>query len=366
MRRALATLRAESGQFIPISTMVMLSTIVFLVAIVNVYKIAQAKLKVQNLADATALNVASSMVASSLNVQADRNKWLNHLYAGMPDPNDLPTQNGQDPCADFYGGKMLPPLSCAENNTSNANNHKAEAMRNGYIFFSDDGAKAYAQLVHTINLAQELFQNVYNNFMGAGNQTGSGSSLSGGGSLWQNLQTDIPDLNDPSIHFAVWNNSSGEQTLGQQLSQNSVDSLKGSGPLVGSSMTPLKMTPHNVKVLIWQKTGTWLTGYNPFGHIEEKTLGDLAGEPKGVGWMQFDPNDANQPKISVASASGGTSQQLGVGVMVRKDVSLMGLPPYAVVAKAKAYVVNGSGQVATPNAEHPRFDPKFWVKLAKP
>ena len=47
----------RSGQFMPISAMVMFSTVVFMVAVVNVYKVSQAKLKVQNLADAAALTI---------------------------------------------------------------------------------------------------------------------------------------------------------------------------------------------------------------------------------------------------------------------------------------------------------------------
>src|ERR1051325_10408989 len=60
----------SAGQFLPITAMVMFSTVIFLVAVVNIYKITQAKLRVQNLADATALNIASQM-ASSLNKISD-------------------------------------------------------------------------------------------------------------------------------------------------------------------------------------------------------------------------------------------------------------------------------------------------------
>ena len=53
-------IRSRRGQFIPITAMIAFTTVVFLVAVMNVYKVAQAKLKVQNLADAVALNIAST------------------------------------------------------------------------------------------------------------------------------------------------------------------------------------------------------------------------------------------------------------------------------------------------------------------
>src|SRR5438105_1869864 len=65
------------GQFIPISALVMFTIVTMMVAVVNVYRVARAKLKVQNLADAAALNIASQIV-HSLNTVTDRNEYLNH------------------------------------------------------------------------------------------------------------------------------------------------------------------------------------------------------------------------------------------------------------------------------------------------
>ena len=70
----------RSGQFIPISAMVMFTAVMFLVAVANIYKVTRAKLKVQNLADAVALNVASQM-ASSMNKVTDLNEFMNHMVA---------------------------------------------------------------------------------------------------------------------------------------------------------------------------------------------------------------------------------------------------------------------------------------------
>jgi hypothetical protein len=61
--------------------MVIFAVVVFTTAVVNVYKVAKAKLEAQNLADAIALNIASQQITGMFNVIADRNEWLNHLYS---------------------------------------------------------------------------------------------------------------------------------------------------------------------------------------------------------------------------------------------------------------------------------------------
>jgi hypothetical protein len=156
-------LRSSAGQFIPITAMVTFTTVIFLIAVVNVYKVAQAKIKVQNLADAVALNVASQM-ASSMNKVADLNEWMNHMVD--PGPNGTPSKPGTIPdCRNI--NPDLPPISCAENPNANSSLN---------MFTTKGTAASYALLVQTINQAQQQFINAYNNFIGAGTLSNGSAS----------------------------------------------------------------------------------------------------------------------------------------------------------------------------------------------
>src|SRR5882762_2190713 len=79
--------RTERGQFVPISAMVMFAMVVFMFAVVNIYKVSRAKLQIQNIADGAALNLAAQQ-AQAYNTVSDRNEWLNHMTASIPSPTE--------------------------------------------------------------------------------------------------------------------------------------------------------------------------------------------------------------------------------------------------------------------------------------
>jgi hypothetical protein len=153
----------SSGQFIPISAMVMFTMMIFMIAVVNVYRVSRAKLKIQNLADAAALNLASQQ-AQAYNLIADKNEWLNHMVAGVPSPSDPNAPAGIRDCSLFNDANktLIPGVSCAENN-GGKNKKTADlwAARDPvfqrHIFYSVNGARNYAMVVHTVNEAQRLF-----------------------------------------------------------------------------------------------------------------------------------------------------------------------------------------------------------------
>src|SRR5688572_13232299 len=93
-------LKRNSGQFIPISAMITFSMVIFMVAMLNVYKISRAKLKVQNLADAAALNLASQK-AQAFNIVANRNEWLNQMTKDVPSPSDPNAPRNVQDCSRF-------------------------------------------------------------------------------------------------------------------------------------------------------------------------------------------------------------------------------------------------------------------------
>ena len=79
--------------------------------------------------------------------------------------------------------------------------------------------------------------------------------------------------------------------------------------------------------------------------------------------------DPNQPMIKLGGASNKT--RIGVGAMVGRSVQVPVFGTIPVVAKAQAYVVEGSGQTAAmapdpmnPGVQRPVFKPTYWVKLA--
>src|SRR4051812_15218864 len=109
------TLRSTRGQFVPISAMVMFTSVIFMIAMVNVYKVSRAKLKVQNLADAAALNLAAQQ-AQAYNVVSDRNEWMNHMIGGAPSPSDPQAPANFRDCSVFNAANavLIPGISCAE------------------------------------------------------------------------------------------------------------------------------------------------------------------------------------------------------------------------------------------------------------
>src|SRR5437879_4769063 len=165
---ALRLLRGRSGQYVPMTSIVLYTAVLLMIAGFNIYKIAKAKLQVQNMADATALAVAS-MEAKAVNTVVDRNEWLNHMYSKdcRPNSNSLP----------------------------NISNPKKE--------LNEKSAEAYANLVATINRAQKMFRIAYDNFLGVKNPTASNGS---GAAALVDILREIDGLWDPYIlHVSVYN-----------------------------------------------------------------------------------------------------------------------------------------------------------------
>jgi hypothetical protein len=153
------TLRSDNGQFIPISAMAMFVMVVFLVALVNIYKVSKEKLKLQNLAEAVALNMAGQQ-AQAYNTIADRNEWLNHMLPGIDSPSDT-TNAAIETCQAFSARNptAIPGISCVENPFDPQQN--LAMARSRHIFLSRDGAIQYALSVYAVNEAQRKFIEAY-------------------------------------------------------------------------------------------------------------------------------------------------------------------------------------------------------------
>jgi hypothetical protein len=347
-------LRNRSGQYIPITAMVAFTTVVFLVAVVNIFQVAQAKLKVQNLADAVALNIASQM-ASSMNKVADLNEWMNHpVDMG---PNATPSKPGSVPdCHNI--NPDLPPISCAENTNDSGSLNK---------FTTKGTAASYATLVQTINQAQLQFISAYNNFIGAG--TGSNSSISTQSSLNSILFSDIPELGENGTSIFVWNSQSGKATP-QDIQKSAAlltGNFKRAANLNTSGMQPLNFQVRSMKVTY----KTTVPILNIPGPDITKSLGQFLTSGNSnvpdVGWME---PSADQPSISVSSSNGGKTR-IGVGAVVIRAIPVPLFGTVIVKAQAQAYLVSGSGRtgdmVPDPNNPallRPVFQPTYWVKLA--
>jgi hypothetical protein len=371
-------LKRNSGQFIPIATMVLFTMVVFMVAMVNIYKVSRAKLKAQNLADAAALNLAAQQ-AQAYNIVADRNEWMNHMVAGGETPTSGP--NAPDnPCVGLDTRYLLG-ISCVE---ADARYHSVDTMkRSRHIFHSKSGTENYANVVKTVNDAQKLFVRAYNSFInGSG---GGSSSLAGAGSMEELLKNDIPELkNDPSIQLFTWNDHSAEGSAvgAAQSLLGSREKMGGAGggAAVKSLMQPLSFAVKNIHVaryrarcgqfpfIGWRciKNQNIETGplasvlYNSGGLSPDQYVGYMIPCDNGSGC--FD-NGKAMPKINT-----GGKTRTGVGVYVVKEVNLPGYGYYKVGARAKAYIVEGSGGSGRKNEsnihEIPRFSPTYWVKLA--
>src|SRR5258708_15018012 len=203
------TLKRNSGQFVPISAMIMFTMVIFMIAMVNVFKVSRAKLKVQNMADAVALNLASQE-AQAFNVVADRNEWMNHMLAGADSPSDPRARGDLQDCTAFNERNriLIPGISCVENTgvpDLGGSPAQVQKLMSRHLFHSQDGAANYASLIQTINEAQFLFVQAYNSFLGVRSGSSSGSSTAAPANFEGLLKKDIPDLNDPSFHLITWN-----------------------------------------------------------------------------------------------------------------------------------------------------------------
>ncbi len=351
MRLPLFRSLGRSGQFIPISAMVMFTTVVFMVAVSNIYKVTRAKLKVQNLADAVALNISSQM-ASSMNKAADLNEWMNHFID--PGPNGPASQPGKPPpCVGI--DPNLPPLSCAENRLGSKNLNMFASIRN---------AQSYGKLVQTINKSQDLFSNTYNNFIGAGTSSRGGSA---NGSLWSILLSDIPDLKD--THVIVWNTKPPTQQPAMASNANS-----NAPPLDTNGMQELKFKTHDIIIGYWNEK--CVLGICHKTNPQYRTLGDVVlfgekgegknnvvPEPFKIGWKEFDY--ANSPHLDNLPVA-DKNPRVGAGAEVSMTVQ-MAWRTITVSARSQAFVVKDSGVMGIdPSIDllRPVFKPTYWVKLA--
>ena len=357
------------GQFIPISAMVMFTIMVFLFAVVNVYHVARTKLKVQNLADAAALNLASQE-AQSYNVVTDRNEWMNHMTAGIASPSDPNAPANVKDCSVFNMGHpnnlLIPPVTCVEN-TLDPHSTTVFSRRvwdaRGNPGTATDGAIGYAMLVHTINVAQKLFVQAYNSFLGVGGGVGQGN-INATTNFEDLLKTDIPDLDpavNPNIHLVAWNSGQPSQ---QQLTN--MTQPKGSPNFNSTMMRGLNFNvDHDISTRYQTNKSiesTTLSGLL-FGKVNYGTNSQMKGPlfgqtPESVGWMV----PGEQPTISIQKQQGGESQ-IGVGVYVSETIQLPIIGSLSVGAQSKAYLVKGSG-VMGDQGGIPVFRPTYWVKLA--
>jgi len=331
----------QRGQFIPMAAMVMLSVTVFMVGIVNVYRISRAKLKAQNLADAVALYIASQMT-QSMNHVADRNEWMNILYANPNDPNS--TSASSDPCV---VPKNSPPgLGCFASGRANSGQYE-------YVFSNLQTVQDYARLVQTINQIQTLFMNSYNMLLGA---NGIVSPSNGQSSLKENLLRNIPALNDQGVQLVVFNSGQTRSNAESSAAQMSNTPNPGPGPnLQVNNLDGIKFAPASQPVTVKYYTGNAITGF----HKTPTTLSAALGSP--VGGMDFQTGSA---ALSGTVGSSNTNPTMGAGAIVTLAVTLTGLGSTQVQARSIAYVVSSAGNVAYDTQG--RASPTYWVKLGKP
>lgn len=310
----------ERGQFVPLTSMVAFSAVLLMIAGMNIYHIAKAKLQTQNLADAAALAVAA-MQAKAVNTIVDRNEWLNHMYAQGYRRN-----------------------SHSVPNISEANEHTAMNLAT---------AKAYANLVATINKAQRMFITAYDNFLGAPGPGGMASNGSGSAAL-ADILSEIDGLQDPLI-VSVWVGDD-KTRLPTPQDVSSIGNLSvGLSGKMRPTMMPLKFRTANVVVHVTDD-----------GDPKNRTLTQLLGQkdngpddPNRVGWM-YPVWGENTLDVQV-SKNAGTEPHWGVSVTIVKLVPLKFYPlkffvPVQVTATSQAYVVNAAGLDSVPSGD--RDNPK--------
>jgi hypothetical protein len=328
----------ERGQFIPMAAMVMLSITVFMVGVVNVYKISRAKLKAQNMADAVALYIGSQMT-QAMNHVADRNEWLNIMYGNAANPNS--TSADSDPCD---VPKDSPPgIGCFAVKGSSA-----------YKFNDKQAVQSYARLILTINQIQQLFSNSYNILLGVPGTVSNGQS-----SLYTNLLRNIPALNDPGVQLVIYN-SKETKDIADDAAQHALQS-----PTTQNS-TQNNMLLNNLQGLRFEGQSIKVDYCaSPIAAVCDKktiSLEDALGvTTQKIGYMDLSkPQTAGSQKTAYLDTDGS----IGAGAIVTVQVTLLGLKTTHVQARATAYVVKGAGSL-TPDAKG-RFSPTFWVKLGIP
>jgi hypothetical protein len=196
----------RSGQFMPISLMLIFTVVTLLWAVFDVYLVSKAKLKAQNIADAVALAIAS-LEARSINVVCDRNQWMNNLYPAGTKPTD----------------QTLPGISAAHTDKGQRELNQTQAF------------STYGNLVGEVNQAQQMFYNAYNQFIGAGG--GTASEGSGAGSLIDIL-SQIDGI-DSSVHVIVYNSANQEAaalSMAQQMAKQTASQLASVPPIQLANM----------------------------------------------------------------------------------------------------------------------------------
>lgn len=417
MKRWIANLKGRRGQFLPISAMVAFTTVVSLVAVVNMYKMARAKIQAQALADGIALAIATQE-ARLMNLITDRNEWLNHLYVAkgasnrhlgvyeksdvapqwvwlfgnikkrredtgivgnFPDPEGRPVGDAEEGAAKKDTSlAQPPPLSFVENTFP-----KNQGAGGGWVFNSEEGAKAYAELVATINDAQRGFETFYNGVIGADPKAKT--------SFNELLREEIPALKaDPSIvSVHVYNTDAGEQTATRNATSNANSS--GSVDLNADNMQPIKYEPHDIAAKYFEDVGFPIFPITKCCRAMEAQFSRLSlkKNSKGlpVGWMVLggEHRRFGIPTLKAPDRNNRQPEHIGAGVILKKRVSLGILGTHDIMVKSKAVVVIGSGvnpgdDPRDPNHTRtyepvdaegkmkyaPIFIPTYWVKLVPP
>jgi hypothetical protein len=333
--------------------MVLFTAVFFLVAVINLYQVARAKLQVQNIADEVALAVAA-LQAKSINVVMDRDEWLNHMY---PEDQKDPKKKAQFP------------------GISDAAKHPFDSTATG----SHD-AYQYAQLVNTINMAQMMFQQAYNRFLGASDGT-TGQSYGAGG--LSAILHEIAALNDSNVRVIVFNNNSGEDNA-KQHAQDVMKNGKSNFPVTTDNIEPQAMAS---VPFITEEVHLEKNDHKTLTEVLYGSKDKIPPHTTPVGWMRPDW-DNSQNSLKVKTGSGQESGQIGAGAIVIKHIQLQNpfFRDVYVKAESKAYVVKGSGlsvkpgtlragaggmtsagQPATTTGDPPpTFHPTYYVKLGAP
>lgn len=327
-------LRHRRGQFLPLVMLVIATTVLFLVAMANVFRVSKTKLELQNLADATALAVAS-LQAKSINVVVDRNEWMNNLYAGINAENFLAEYNRND--------NLLPSISHA----------------NGHPFKDDNYARNYAKfIVASVNKAQWMFKRKYDQFLGAHSATGSSG---GGQAALQDILLEIRGLTKPGTHVYVWNR--GKKDL-EDVERS--ETIKPEDPwmLSAESMSAMKFVTEPITVKM--KNGRMMKLSQLVGNAQY-----LSGDNNEIGWVR---PDWSSVAIEIKDQDGNLSPRIGTGVIVSRAVRLLPAGKKIVLARSFAYVDPKSGlveeggttsgsQVGTARPPKKGFRPTFLVRL---
>jgi len=332
----------ERGQFIPMTYMLLFTSVFFLVAVINMYMVAQAKLQAQNIADAVALAVAA-LEAKSINVVMDRDEWMNHMY-----PDSQINKNNKN---------QFPGIS--------------DAAKHPFANSSDNpDLQQYAQLVNTINMAQTMFQAAYNRFLGATDGT-TGQNYGPGG--LSAILHEITALNDANVRVMVFNTDDGESKAAQHQ-QDLINNGKANFPITGSdNIEPQGMASVpfvNEEVHIQNQNETLTEALYGKGKVPPGT--------QPVGWMRPDwSGSKDHSTLKVTTGAGQNSAQIGAGAIVIKHIQLMSpfFRDVYLTAESKAYVVKDSGLSVQPGTLRasatggttgdppPHFFPTYYVKL---